>query len=138
MTAAFGTSRPQKWSSRQLLENHLRIRVGGLRGYSEVTLAYGGRTQTVQIEQEWTFGRKQRLRPWFQCPDCNRRCRLLVEKDGAFTCQRCSGFDYRSRHRNRSCPSLKRVRRVSPLAPPRPRARDGCCAGRDRSAVTCY
>ena len=64
--AAFGSSRPQKWSNRQLLENHPRIRVGGLRGHSEVTLAYGGKAQIVQIEEEWTFGRRQRLRPWFR------------------------------------------------------------------------
>src|SRR5215475_11520721 len=54
--SAFGSSRPRKWSNRQLLENHPRIRVGGLRGHSEVTLAYGGKTQIVQIEKEWTFG----------------------------------------------------------------------------------
>ena len=115
MVAAFGSSRPRKWSNRQLLENHPRIRVGGLRGHSEVTFSYGGRTQVVQIEKEWTFGRKQRLRPWFRCPDCNQRCRLLVEKDGLFVCRLCSGYDYRCRHYNQSCPSLNRVRRGARL-----------------------
>src|SRR5215472_2639668 len=115
MVAAFGSSRPQKWSNRQLLENHPRIRVGGLRGHSEVTLAYGGNTQVVQIEQEWTFGRRQRLRPWFRCPDCNQRCRVLVEKDGTFVCRLCSGYDYWCRHRNQSCPALNRVRRGARL-----------------------
>src|SRR5262249_13846491 len=51
MVAAFGSGRPRKWSNRQLLENHPRIRVGGLRGHSEVTLSYGGKTQIVQIEK---------------------------------------------------------------------------------------
>ena len=116
MVAAFGSgdAQPRKWGNHQFLENHPRIRVGGLRGHSEVTLVYGGKTQTVQIEEEWTFGRRQRLRPWFRCP-CGRRCRLLVEKDGAFVCRLCSGYDYQSRHRNRSCPSLNRVRGVARL-----------------------
>src|SRR5215467_2960943 len=115
MVAAFGTSRPRKWRNRQLLENHPRIRVGGLRGHSEVILSYGGKTQIVQIEEEWTFGRRQRQRPWFRCPDCNQRCRLLVEKVGLFVCRLCSGYDYQSRHRNRSCPALNRVRRGAHL-----------------------
>jgi hypothetical protein len=115
MVAAFGTSRPRKWSNRQLLENHPRIRVGGLRGRSEVTFTYGGKIQTVQLEQEWTFGRRQRLRPWFRCPDCNRRCPTLHARDGTFVCRLCSGYDYRCRHRNQSCPALNRVRRVAGL-----------------------
>src|SRR5215472_7943060 len=115
MVAAFGSSRPRKWSDHQFLENHPRIRVGGLRGHSEVTLSYGGKTQVVQLAQEWTFGRKQRLRPWFLCPDCNRRCRFLVEKEGFWTCRTCSGYDTWSRHRNRSCPSLNKVRRGARL-----------------------
>src|SRR5215831_15289255 len=127
MVAAFGSSRPRKWSNRQLLENHPRIRVGGLRGHSEVTLSYGGKTQIVQIEEEWTFGRRQRQRPWFRCPDCNQRCRLLVEKDGLFVCRLCSEYDYRSRHHNRSCPALNRVRRVARL-PHRALAREGIIA----------
>ena len=114
MVAAFGSSRPRKWSDRQLLENHPRIRVGDLRGHSEVILSYGGKTQIVQIEEEWTFGRRQRLRPWFRCP-CGRRCRFLVEKDGTWVCRTCSGYDYRSRHRNQSCPSLNRVRGMARL-----------------------
>src|SRR5215469_29490 len=114
MVAAFGSGRPRKWSNRQLLENHPRIRVGGLRGHSEVTLSYGGKTQIVQIEEEWTFGRRQRLRPWFRC-SCGRRCRFLVEKEGAWVCRTCSCYDYASRHRNRSCPSLNRVRRGARL-----------------------
>src|SRR5262249_51693284 len=137
MVAAFGSGRPRKWSNRQLLENHPRIRVGGLRGHSEVTLSYGGKTQIVQIEKEWTFGRRQRLRPWFRCP-CGRRCRLLHEKEGAWVCRTCSGYDYRSRHRNQACPSLNRVRRGGPLAPSSPRAREGHRTDRDRPAVTCY
>jgi len=93
----------RSWGNHQLLENHQRIRVGGLRG-PEVTFSYGGRTQTVQIEYEWTMGERRR-RPWFRC-SCGRRCRLLVEKDGLFVCRLCSGYDYQSRHRNRSCPAL--------------------------------
>jgi hypothetical protein len=88
------------------------IRAGGLRG-TEATIIFNGRTQVVQLEQEWTFGRKQRLRPWFRCPNCNRRCRTLHEKDGTFVCRSCSGYDYRCRHRNQSCPALNRVLRSS-------------------------
>ena len=123
MVAAFGSSPPRKWANRQFLENHPRIRVGGLGGRSEVILSYGGKTQIVQIEEEWTFGRRQRLRPWFRCPDCNRRCRLLHEKDGSFKCRLCTGNDYRSRHYNGSCPSLNRLRggRLAPQARARER-----------------
>ena len=132
MVATFGTGRPRKWSDRQFLENHPRLRVGGLRG-TEVTVTLNGQAQRIQLEHESTFGpgRRggQRQRPWFRCCQCAQRCRLLVEKDGVFMCQPCSGFDWASRHRNRSCPSLNRVRRVGRLAPPRPRAREGYCSG---------
>src|SRR5262249_36523970 len=98
----------------QLLENHPMIRVGRLRG-SEFTITFNGQTQVVQLEQEWTFGRRQRQRPWFCCPFCNRHCRVLHEKDGSFMCRLCSGYDYRSRHHNPSCPALNRVRRGAGL-----------------------
>jgi hypothetical protein len=102
------------------------LRVGGLRG-TEVTVTINGQTQVIQLEREWTFGRKQRQRPWFRCPDCNRRCRTLHEKDGTFVCRLCSGYDYRSRHRNRSCPALNRVRRGAGL-PARALAREAAIA----------
>src|SRR5215472_18711624 len=117
MAGAFGSAQgAPKWSDRQFLENHPMLRVGGLRG-TEVTVTINGRAQVVALEAEGAFGpgRRQRLRPWFRCPDCNQRCRLLVEKDGTFVCRLCSGYDYRSRHRNQSCPSLNRVRRVAGL-----------------------
>jgi len=99
------------------------LRSGGLRG-SQVTIAYNGRTQIVALEHEWTMG-ERRQRPWFRCPDCNRRCRLLHEKDGAgFVCRLCSGYDYSCRHRSRALPALKRVRRVKPGLPHRALARE--------------
>ena len=104
------------------------LRSGGLRG-SQVTIAYNGRTQIVALEHEWTMG-ERRQRPWFRCPDCNRRCRLLHEKDGAgFVCRLCSGYDYSCRHRSRALPALKRVRRVKApwLASQSPRAREDHC-----------
>jgi len=137
MSAAFGTgdARPRQWSDYRFLENHPVIRAGGLRG-TEVTITFNGQTQIVQLEQEWTFGRKQQQRPWFRCPDCNRRCRLLHEKDGAFVCRLCSGYDYRSRHRNRSCPALNRVRRGLPACPIEPsRARGSLLRSR---LLGCY
>jgi hypothetical protein len=117
-----GSHHGRKWRDNEFLENHPRIRVGGLRGHSQVTLSYGGKTQIVPIEEEWTFGRQQRLRRWFRCP-CGKRCRFLVEKEGAFVCRLCSGYDYRSRHRNQSCPSLNKVRKVAGL-PARALARE--------------
>src|SRR5215813_1639623 len=131
MTAAFGSgdARPRNWSGHQLLENHPVLRVGGLRG-TEVTIAVNGHTQLVQLEMEWTFGigRRQRRRPWFRCPACDRRCRTLHEKDGtALVCRLCSGYDYRSRHRNRSLPAANRVRRVAGL-PHRALAREALIA----------
>jgi hypothetical protein len=100
------------WKDHRLLENHPRIRVGGLLGKSELVIAYGGKIQTiVQIEEEQWHGKYTKLRPWFRCPSCNRRCRLLVEKDGSFICQPCSGFDYTCRHHHRHSPVLNRVRR---------------------------
>src|SRR5262249_37746662 len=100
MVAAFGTTRGWKWSDHRLLENHVVLRVGGLRG-TEVTVTVNGQIQVVQLEQEWTFGegRTQRRRPWFRCPVCDRRTRTLHEKDGnSLVCRLCSGYDYRSRH----------------------------------------
>src|SRR5215831_5261175 len=127
MVAAFGTGAKQKWSDHQLLENHPILRVGGLRG-TEVTVTVNGHIQAIQLEQEWTFGRKQRQRPWFRCPVCLRRCRTLHEKDGtSLVCRLCSGYDYRSRHRNRSMPAANRVRRVAGL-PHRALAREAFIA----------
>src|SRR5215471_6164150 len=84
MGAAFGSgdARPRKWLGHQFLENHAMLRVGGLRG-TEVTVSVNGHKQVVPIEMEWTFGRKQRQRPWFRCGSCNRKCRTLHEKDGS-------------------------------------------------------
>ena len=62
------------------------------------------------------FGRKQRQRPWFRCSACNRRCRTLHEIGGtSLVCRLCSGYDYRSRHRNRNLPTVNKVRRVAGL-----------------------
>jgi len=127
MVSAFGSGSRQKWSDHRLLENHPILRVGGLRG-TEVTVTVNGQTQVVQLEQEWTFGRQQRQRPWFRCPVCDRRCRILHEKDGtSLVCRLCSGYDYRSRHRNRSLPAANRVRRVAGL-PQRALAREALIA----------
>jgi len=125
MVSAFGSGTRRKWFDQKLLENHPVLRVGGLRG-SEVTLTYDGRTQVVRLEQEWAFGRRQRLRPWFRC-SCGVRTRTLHEKNGVFVCRLCSGYDYRSRHRNRSCPALNRVRRGAGL-PSRALAREAAIA----------
>ena len=127
MVAAFGTRKQRKWSDHQLLENHPAIRAGGLRG-AKVTIAVNGQIQVIQLEQEWTFGRKQRQRPWFRCPACDRRCRTLHEMGGAsLVCRLCSGYDYRSRHRNRHLPAANRVRRVAGL-PRRALAREALIA----------
>jgi hypothetical protein len=124
MTGAFGTTQQApKWSDHQFVESHPMLRVGGLRG-TEVSVTVNGHIQIIQLEQEWTFGRQQRQRPWFRCPGCNRRCRTLHEKDGtSLVCRLCSGYDYRSRHRNRSLPAVNRVRRVAGL-PQRALARE--------------
>src|SRR5215831_3086453 len=117
MVSAFGSGRRQEWSDYRLLENHPVLRVGGLRG-TEVTVAVNGHTQVIQIEQERAFGigHTQRQRPWFRCPVCDRRCRTLHEKDGtSLVCRLCSGYDYRSRHRNRSIPTANKVRRMAGL-----------------------
>jgi hypothetical protein len=115
------------WQNHRLLENHSRIRVGGLLGHSEVTIVYGGKTQTVEIEEERWEGKYAKLRPWFRCPSCNQRCRLLHEKDGAFMCRLCTGYDYTCRHRNRSTPTLNRIRSVAGL-PHRALAREALIA----------
>ena len=103
------------------------LRVGGLHG-TEVTVAVNGHIQAIQLEQEWTFGRQQRQRPWFRCPVCDRRCRILHEKDGtSLVCRLCSGYVYRSRHCNSRLPAANRVRRVAGL-PQRALAREAFIA----------
>jgi hypothetical protein len=136
MIAAFGTgdARPRKWSERQFLENHPRIRVGGLLGHTEVTITYGGKTQTVQLEQEEWQGKYARLRPWFRYGSCNRRCRLLVEKDGTFMCQPCSGWEHTCRHRNRALSTVNRVR-TGTNAPARRLAREAIIAQVELAAL---
>src|SRR5262249_39638142 len=130
MVAALGTGDVRrKWFDRKLLENHPILRVGGLRG-TEVTVTVNGHEQVIRLEHDWTFGvgHTQRRRPWFCCPVCNRRCRTLHEISGTSVCCRlCTGYDYRSRHRNRSLPAANRVRRVAGL-PLRALAREALIA----------
>jgi len=105
------------------------LRVGGLRG-TEVTITVNGQPGVIKLEQELTFGvgRTQRQRPWFRCPVCDRRCRTLHEKDGtSLVCRLCSGYDYRSKYRNRALPAANRVRRVAGL-PQRALAREALIA----------
>jgi hypothetical protein len=103
------------------------LRVGGLRG-TEITVSVNGHIQVIPLEQEWTFGHQQRQRPWFRCSVCDRRCRTLHEKDGiSLVCRLCSGYDYRSRHRDRGLPAAKRVRREAGL-PQRALAREALIA----------
>src|SRR5262245_33722495 len=105
---AGGARGKRKWSDHQFLENHPVLRVGGLRG-TEVTVTINGHTEVVQLEMEWTFGRQQRQRPWFRCSACDRRCRTLHEKDGtSLVCWKCTGYDFRSRHRNRALPAANK------------------------------
>src|SRR5262245_21614454 len=113
MAGSFGTTGHQKWHDHDLVENHPRIRVGGLLGHAEIVVTTGDQQQSVKIESEWSFGRKPRRRPWFLCPSCNQRCRNLHERNGKWTCRTCSGLDWASRHRNRSraIPTLNRARK---------------------------
>src|SRR5262249_53469411 len=117
-----GAGRPTQWQAYELLENHRRIRSIGLLGLTEIVITCGPNQQTVQLEHEWIMG-DRRQRPWFRCPHCNQRCRLLVEKDGAFMCQPCSGFEHTCSHRNRALPTVNRVR-TGTTAPARRLARE--------------
>jgi hypothetical protein len=37
-------------------------------------------------------------RPWFLCPDCNRRCKILYDGGGLFRCRKCVGAAYESQY----------------------------------------
>jgi hypothetical protein len=52
----------------------------------------------VRVEHE-RFGS---VRPKFRCPECDRGCRVLYERDGNWTCRRCAKLDYRSRRERTS------------------------------------
>src|SRR5215831_6595035 len=49
--------------------------------------------QVVAVKHE-RFGS---VRPKFLCPECDRGCRVLYERDGSWTCWRCAKLQYRSR-----------------------------------------
>lgn len=45
---------------------------------------------------DWTRCHYGRHRPWFCCPDCFRRCRMIYLNGGRFACRLCHGLPYRS------------------------------------------
>lgn len=55
------------------------------------------RTTVATAQSRSTFG----LRDWWQCPACDRRCAVLIERDGRFACRRCAGLPHRLGRRAR-------------------------------------
>ena len=49
--------------------------------------------------------------PWFECPQCGRRCRHVYLLD-PIACRRCHHLDYASRHLYRQTPAVHRVARL--------------------------
>jgi hypothetical protein len=68
------------------------------------------------------------VRPRLLCPACNRGCYHLLDKKGTSVCRKCSGYDYRCRHRNRSSPAFYRIAKLrkslgadpDPMSPVKP------------------
>ena len=50
-------------------------------------------------------------RPWFECPQCSRRCKHVYFGDEVLACRTCLSLDYASRHLHRSVPGVHRVMR---------------------------
>lgn len=55
------------------------------------------RTTVATTWSKSSFG----MRRWWVCPSCDRRCSVLVERDGRFSCRRCAGLPHRLGRRAR-------------------------------------
>lgn len=71
------------------------------------------------VRLEWTQTRFGGHRPWFRCPGCDRRCRILYA-GSRFRCRQCCGLRYASQSETRSDRAnrgmFKIVRRLEPSA----------------------
>jgi hypothetical protein len=107
----FGTTnqRPvRRWRDDELVENHPRIRAGGVTG-TALTIVSHGREHTVAIVWEWSFGRRHIARPWLVCPGCLQRRRYLYPKGAAIMCATCAGYERACRHRRWKKPGVARM-----------------------------
>jgi hypothetical protein len=157
MSGFGGATHGHDWSNHELVESHAFLDInalyqcGGLVPGTETRLqwAEGGPVGSLRATHGQIFltgsfnqvlpfdwvevlnGRYER--PRWRCPSCQGGAYHLHEKAGVFLCRRCCRYDWRSRHRQRSCPAFARIRRLrkrlnadpNPLAPlpPRPRWR---------------
>lgn len=70
-----------------------------------------------RVEIEWTKQTFGGRRPRFLCPQCLRRCRVLL---GAvrFRCRRCSGARYASQSETKADRAIRRMRKISQRVDP--------------------
>jgi hypothetical protein len=151
MIASFGLHdgwHPSYFPADRLAENWPRLDVwmlhqcGGLVEGQTTTLQWGqipcrlsARTVDVLVDGTsvsvvWDTPMEGVARPWFVCPACGRRCRLVYLCD-PIACRKCLRLDYASRHLYRRTPAVHRVARLrrklgadprpfAPLPPRRP------------------
>ncbi|HXW80791.1 MAG TPA: hypothetical protein VEJ84_14910 [Acidimicrobiales bacterium] len=75
-----------------------------------VTIHYrsDGQPRNELVAIAWTFPHYGGRRPWWLCPDCERRCAFMFLVADHLNCRRCAGLTYRSSQLSRSCRTLRR------------------------------
>jgi hypothetical protein len=59
-----------------------------------ISCARDGKPTSEHVEICWTVPNFGGRRPWWRCPDCDRRCAILYSGDDHFTCRTCAGLTY--------------------------------------------
>lgn len=71
-------------------------------------LWYSPHEKPIKVEITYTTPHLGGRRPWFRCPCCNRRVRILYHV-GRFWCRTCSGLTYQSCQQGRPSKSWQRI-----------------------------
>jgi len=111
--------------------------------YLNVVTAYGGRRALVtcyrrgeavsaMVAVTWTSCNYGGQRPWWICPDCGRRCKLLYVVGGRLTCRLCGRLTYTTAQAPKWIRKCRKANRLAvragwilgtPWPPPRPSGR---------------
>jgi hypothetical protein len=98
----YGSTRWGWRATRRTTAEYRAVRIADVR--KSLALKPGGEKLTIAghtVELDWTFCQYGGARPWFQCPECDRRAGVLYLAQRGPRCRRCLGLAYRSQHENR-------------------------------------
>ena len=67
---------------------------------------------TGEVQIEWTRLPSGGKRPWFLCPQCDRRCGVLYSFRSRIICRKCGGLTYESQNESREFRALRKVQKI--------------------------